>query len=315
MKQIKKRRRVLRIGNPIGFSLFCLVCLAILAGLYLGVSWAIKSGPGVVKAMRAVVQEEVMTTPTVEPSQEPKDELLPTPTPTPEARETPALGTPNAATPSPEPSAYASAGPAGDITAPLYGQIIGIDATRDNTYKSRAEADYNLQLAYRLKRYLENQGATVVLSRTEDTKGKLEAKSRGPIFKKANCTYVIRLMCNHISSRTSACFAFSSKENRPFAQKLIDAYVYATGMNRQSGKKNGVETKSDDVTPRCGCPCATLVLGNWDNKSDRENLQDEVFMDRICEAIFTGLTAYIHNEPLVSPTPAVTDPPEPTLAP
>ena len=32
MKQIKKRRRILRIGNPIGFSLFCLVCLALLAG-------------------------------------------------------------------------------------------------------------------------------------------------------------------------------------------------------------------------------------------------------------------------------------------
>ena len=57
MKQIKKRRRVLRIGNPVGFSLFCLVCLAVLAGLYLGISWAIKNGPGVVKAMRAVVQE------------------------------------------------------------------------------------------------------------------------------------------------------------------------------------------------------------------------------------------------------------------
>ena len=62
MKQIKKRRRVLRIGNPVGFSLFCLVCLAVLAGLYLGISWAIKNGPGVVKAMRAVVQEEVLTT-------------------------------------------------------------------------------------------------------------------------------------------------------------------------------------------------------------------------------------------------------------
>ena len=103
MKQIKKRRRILRIGNPIGFSLFCLVCLALLAGLYLGISWAIKNGPGVVKAMRTTVQEEVMTTPTVEPSREPKDELLPTPTP--EVKETPALGTPVASTPTPEPTA------------------------------------------------------------------------------------------------------------------------------------------------------------------------------------------------------------------
>ena len=89
MKQIKKRRRVLRIGNPVGFSVFCLVCLAVLAGLYLGISWAIQNGPGVVKAMRAVVQEEVLTTPTVEPSREPKEELLPTATPTPTPTPTP----------------------------------------------------------------------------------------------------------------------------------------------------------------------------------------------------------------------------------
>ena len=135
MKQIKKRRRVLRIGNPIGFSLFCLVCLALLAGLYLGISWAIKNGPGVVKAMRTAVQEEVMATATVEPSREPKDELLPTPTPV--MKETPALGTPDYSTPSPVPSAYVSAGPAGNISAALYGQVIGIDAARDAKSKHK----------------------------------------------------------------------------------------------------------------------------------------------------------------------------------
>jgi N-acetylmuramoyl-L-alanine amidase len=315
MKQIKKRRRILRIGNPIGFSLFCLVCLALLAGLYLGISWAIKNGPGVVKAMRTVVQEEVMTTPTVEPSQEPKDELLPTPTPTPEVKETPALGTPSAVTPSPEPTAYVSAGPAGNVTAPLYGQIIGIDPSRDAKSKHSSEAAYNLILADHVKRYLESQGATVVLSRTEETKGSLPNEERGRIFKQAECTYVIRLMCNHINSKTSACFARTSKENKAFGQTMIDAYVAATGMKRQNGKKNGMEVKTDSVASGCGCPCVLMVLGNWDNKKDRENLQDEVFMDRICEGIFNGLVAQITGEPLVTPTPAITDPPADTPAP
>ena len=163
MKQIKKRRRILRIGNPIGFSLFCLVCLGVMAGLYLGISWAVKNGPGVVKAMRTAVQEEVLTTPTVEPSREPKDELLPTPTPTPtpEVKDTPALGTPSAFTPSPEPSAFMSAGPGGYISAPLSGQIIGIDACRDGKSSFKEESKVNLMVANRLKDYLEDQGATV----------------------------------------------------------------------------------------------------------------------------------------------------------
>ena len=327
MKQIKKRRRVLRIGNPIGFSLFCLVCLALLAGLYLGISWAIKNGPGVVKAMRTAVQEEVMATATVEPSREPKDELLPTPSPTPEAKETPAMGTPDSSTPSPvpAPSAYVSAGPAGNIGSALYGQIIGIDAYRDNDSKKWAEESaYNLTLANHLKRYLESQGATVVMSRTEDTKGTLSNEERARIFKNAGCTYVIRLMCNHISSKTSACYAQASKGNKSFAQKIIDAYTVATGMKKQSGKGGGVETKTDSVASGCGCPSVMLILGNWDNSKDRNNLQDEVFMDRICEGVFNGLMAYISGEPVATATPAITDPPvtpaptdvpEPTPAP
>lgn len=319
MKQIKKRRRILRIGNPIGFSLFCLVCLALLAGVYLGISWAVKNGPGVVKAMRTAVQEEVMTTPTVEPSREPKEELLPTatptPSPTPEVKETPALGTPVASTPTPEPTVFVTAGPAGDIGAALYGQIIGIDPARDSESKHTSEANYNLMLANRLKRYLESQGATVVLSRTEDTKGSLPNEKRGAIFRDANCTYVVRLMCNHINAKTSACYVQASKKNKDFGQNLIDAYVAATGMRKQNGKKNGVETKTDAVADGCGCPCALLILGNWDNAKDKDNLQDEIFMDQICEGIFNGLMAQITGEPILTPTPVMTDPPEDAPAP
>ena len=304
MKQIKKRRRILRIGNPIGFSLFCLVCLALMAGLYLGISWAIKNGPGVVKAMRTTVQEEVMTTPTVEPSREPKDELLPTHTPTPEVKETPALGTPDVSTPSPEPSAYVSAGPVGQVGAALYGQIIGVDAARDSTSKYSSEAANNLVLANRLKRYLESQGATVVLSRTEETKGKMDDDARARVFKDANCTYVIRLMCNHINAKTSACYVKATKSNKSFGQNIVDAYTVATGMRKQNGKGNGVDVKDDGVAAKCGCPCAMLILGNWDNTKDKTNLQDETFMDRICEGIFNGLTAQINGEPVPTAVPS-----------
>ena len=143
----------------------------------------------------------------------------------------------------------------------------------------------------------------MVLSRTQDTEGALDAKDRGPIFKEANCTYVVRLMCNHINAKTSACFAFGAKENKAFAQKMIDTYVAATGMKKQSGKKNGVEVKAEDVTPGCGCPCVTMVLGNWDNDKDLTNLQDEAFMDTICEAICDGLIAHIYNLPAPTKAP------------
>ena len=302
MKQIKKRRRVLRIGNPVGFSLFCLVCLAVLAGLYLGISWAIKNGPSVVSAMRTAVQEEVLTTPTVEPSREPKDELIPTatptatPTPTPEVKETPDLGTPAAATATPEPTVYVTAEPAMDISSPLYGQVIGIDPCRDNT-KRAEEAENNLVLATRIQRFLESQGAKVVLGRTEKDKGEVKDTTRAQIFREAGCTYVVRLKCNYINAKTSACYVKVTKKNKDFGQRMIDAYVAATGMQKQNGKKNGVQVEDDTVAEKCGCPCVAFLLGNWDNETDYANLHDEVFMDRITEGIFNGLMAEINSEP------------------
>ena len=220
-----------------------------------------------------------MTTPTVEPSREPKDELLPTPTPTPEVKETPALGTPVASTPTPEPTVYVTADPSQDISSPLYGQIIGIDPCRDNT-KRPEEAENNLILANHLKRYLENQGAKVVLGRTEEDKGKVEDSARAKIFREAECTYVVRLKCNYINAKTSACYVKATKKNKDFGQKMIDAYVLTTGMKKQSNKKNGVQVEDDPVASKCGCPCVAYLLGNWENEQDYANLHDEVFQRR-----------------------------------
>ena len=304
MKQIKKRRRVLRIGNPVGFSIFCLLVLALVAGLYVGISWAVKSGPAVVKAMRTAVQEEVLATPTVEPSPTPEEGLLPTATPTPNV-DAPALGTPAASTPSPIPSAYVSAPPMGNITSPFYGQVIGLDPCRDGKSKFTSEAEYNLAYANNLKRYLEAQGATVILSRT-NTSGSLSNEERAAIFKSAGCTAVIRLMCNHINGKTSACYAIASKGNKAYGQAIIDSYVAATGMKKQNGKGNGLETDSDSVSERCGCPCVLLILGNWDNSTDKTNLQDEVFMDRMNEGIATGLLSALGlSEPAAPPTESI----------
>ena len=306
MKQIKKRRRVLRIGNPIGFSLFCLVCLAVMAGLYLGISWAIKNGPGVVKAMRTAVQEEVLTTPTVEPSREPKEELLPTatptptPTPTPEVKETPNLGTPVATTPTPEPSAYVSADPNADLKMPLSGQIIGLDAYRDgNSSKFKTEAAYNLMFVKRLRQYLESQGATVVLSRTDDTKGTLSNEERGRIFKEARCNYVVRVMCNYPNSSNSTTYVRCTKDNTEYGLMLVDAYSLATGLRKQTGsdRRNGVNIVSDSVATNCGCPCALLILGNWDSSKERKRLQEEEFMELMCEGIYNGLVTVVNGAP------------------
>ncbi len=292
MKRIKKRRKHFRISNPLGFSLFCAICI-LAVGLVVGViCLAVGYGEDAITYLKAQlngVPVSAQTTPS--PSPEPTF----TPVPTESAVETPDIGTPVPETPTPKPldtpapvATTPAPDPKEDPNAPLYGFTIGIDPTRDVDSKYKEECAYNLEIALQLKEYLESKGATVVLTRT-DNKTDIGNNSRAKIIKKAKCDIAIRLMCNHISSKSSGCFVQYLKKNKTYAKELIKAYSEATGIKKQSGKSGGLENKSDTVASDCGCPCVTLVMGNWGNKTERANLQDETIREAMVKAIYETL--------------------------
>ena len=288
MKRIKKRRKHFRISNPLGFSLFCAMCI-LAVGLVVGiVCLAVGYGEDAIAFIKAQLNgTPVSVQATLPPTAAPTD----TPLPTESSVETPEIGTPVPETPTPEPletpapAETPSAEPKEDPNAPLYGFTIGIDPTRDGESKYKSECAYNLEFAQQLKAYLESKGATVVLTR-EDNKKDLNNTTRAKTIKKANCDIAIRLMCNHISSKSSGCFVQYLKKNKSYAKELINAYSEATGIKKQSGKSGGLDNKSDTVASNCGCPCVTLVMGNWDNKTERSNLEDDAFRETMIKAIY-----------------------------
>ncbi len=291
MKRIKKRRKHFRISNPLGFSLFCAICI-LAVGLVVGViCLAVGYGEDAIAFIKAQlngvpVSAQASPSPTAEPTD--------TPVPTESVIETPDIGTPVPETPTlkpldtPAPVETPSSDPNENDGATLLGFTIGIDPTRDGDSKYKEECAYNLEIALQLKSYLESKGATVVLTR-EDNKKDIGSNSRAKIIKKAKCDIAIRLMCNHISSKSSGCFVQYLKKNKTYAKELINAYSEATGIKKQSGKSGGLENKSDTVASECGCPCVTLVMGNWSNKSERANLQDEAFREKMIKAIYETL--------------------------
>lgn len=294
MKQIKHRRRRLRIGNPVGFSLFCLGVIAVVVLLYTGIAWVVKNGPTVVNAMKDAVQQEANASadPTDPSAPPPVEEYFPEPT---SPVETPEIGTPDTSpeTPSPEPTQLVTAAPQEDTSAPLYGKIIGLDPCRDGSSKYPEEAAFNLEFVLKLKDYLEERGATVILSRTDST-GTYENEERARTFKNAECQVVIRIMANHISSKTSAAYVRGTAKNEDFCRDILEGYVEATGMKLQSGdgKKKGYAVDPDTVCKKCGCPCAVLIVGNWDNKTDNANLQNADFQQKMMEGIYNGILQY-----------------------
>ena len=100
MKRIKKRRKNFRISNPLGFSLFCAICI-LAVGLVVGVvCLAVGYGKDAVAYVKAQLNgTPVSAQASVEPTAEPTD----TPIPSDSAIETPDIGTPVPETPTPEP--------------------------------------------------------------------------------------------------------------------------------------------------------------------------------------------------------------------
>lgn len=298
MKRIKTRRKHFRITNPIGFSLFCAICV-LAVGLVVGIiCLAVGYGEDVVKYLKAQLNgTPVSAAATEEPTEPPTD----TPAPTDETVETPEIGTPVPETPTPEPLGLDTPNPEQtegpiekDPNAPLYGFTIGLDPARDGDSKYKAESAYNLEFAQQLAKYLESEGATVVLTR-DTNKGSVSNSKRAKAIKSAECSIALRLMCNHISSKSTGCYVWTTKKNKNYGRDLIDAYAAATGIRMQAGKKNGLDVKNDAVASDCGCPCVLLVMGNWDNKSDRSNLEDDAFRDKMITAIYETLLKQLKN--------------------
>ncbi len=291
MKRIKKRRRRLRINNPVGFSLFAILCLVLLAVLVLGIMAAIKYGPGACTAVTEYFKDANATaspTPTASPSPTPttvpESEQPNTPvvgedtTPSPDTSVTPAVtdGTPTPSTPDPN--------------APLYGITIALDPFRDSGSSYKAEAAYNLEFAQKLKSYLEQRGATIILTR-EDSDHSYSDTTRVKTINGNECSIAIRLMCNHLSSKgTVGCYIQSLSKNEDMARTIINAYVTSTGL--ETRKAEGFEAKSTTFLKKTDCPSVNIILGHWSNKAELEKLEDEAFQQLMIEGIYNGLIEY-----------------------
>lgn len=291
MKRIKKRRRRLRINNPIGFSLFCILCLALLAGLIIGVYYLVQYGPGACTAIQEYFEEQ-NATPTPAPS--PTPTLPPTLPPATDPPNTPVVGdeqTPTPETSTPTLENYTPAPPTADPNAPLYGFTIGLDPFRDSGSQYKAEAEYNLAFALKFKAYLEQRGATVVVTR-ENSSESYSVNERTSVINEANCDVAIRILCNHLSSRgTVGCYAQALSKNEEMARTIIDAYVASTGL--ETRKQNGFEAKSVDFFKKTDCPAINIIIGHWTNAGELEKLQDEAFQQLMMEGLYNGLLEYL----------------------
>lgn len=164
------------------------------------------------------------------------------------------------------------------------------------------EKDINLQISQYLKEYLEGEGYTVVLTRTDDnglysasdTNKKLaDMKKRCKIIEDSNAVIVVSIHQNSFSQESvhgGQVFYYKySEEGKKLANCIQNAFsVYIDEENTRLAKEN------DSYYLLIHTPCPTVIAecGFLSNSSEAELLISEDYQRKIAYGICEGIKEY-----------------------
>ena len=205
-------------------------------------------------------------------------------------------------------------------TLPLAGYVIGIDPghqARSNSAKEPVapgssvmkkkvssgtqgiytrvpEYKVNLKVGLKLRKLLEAQGATVVMTRTTNDVN-ISNVERAKLFNKNKVDYAIRLHCNGMANKkVSGAFMLVPKKNTykkecdKAAKLLIDAYCKATGA-----KKLPTEVRSDQTGFNwCNRMIINIEMGQMSNKAEDIKLVSDDYENKMAQGLLNGIVAY-----------------------
>lgn len=165
------------------------------------------------------------------------------------------------------------------------------------------EYEVNLNVAKKLATLLQAQGASVVLTRTENDVN-LSERERAGIINAYAVDLAILLHCNGTDD-TSVRGAFvlvpsrertaTFSENVRAAKEIVSAYCERTGIAQRS--HNGVAYR-DDLTcfNWCERPVVCLEMGHLSNETEDLLLTNDAFQDKMADGILEGILAYFNSE-------------------
>lgn len=193
--------------------------------------------------------------------------------------------------------------------SPLQGKIVVIDpghggydpgAVRGGVY----EKEINLQISLRLKKSLEEKGASVILTRTGDynlaTAGlhsreahrydlskRLEAASRA----KAGIFVSIHANCGYGRTYSGAEVFYSqhSENGRLLAENIQKELYLIPDMHRRMAK-----TSDCYVLRNAKIPAALVEVGYMSNPAERDNLLQEDYQAMLADKIAGGIQKYFN---------------------
>jgi len=190
-------------------------------------------------------------------------------------------------------------------TMPLSRKIIVIDAGHGGWDPGMVsgkieEKDINLSIAKKLQVFLEQGGATVIVTRLEDIS--LADKKSGDMQARrliANTSKADIFVSIHQNSYNSAsvkgfqAFYFNESDNsKKLASSIQDRLKeFVNPGNKLDSKSN----KNYYVLKQTEMPAVLVECGFLTNSGERSKLQTEEYQDKIAWGIYLGIVDYFHT--------------------
>lgn len=153
------------------------------------------------------------------------------------------------------------------------------------------EADVNLELALKLGRRLQEEGARVIWTRSTDVF--LPLPDRPKIANDLKADLFISIHNNSCpddcaGSGTETFYLPSREENRILAQALQEALVQRLGL-----PDRGIKQRNLSVLRNAEVPAALVEVAFLSNPQEEALLRDPAFIDRAVEALVEGVRRYV----------------------
>lgn len=164
------------------------------------------------------------------------------------------------------------------------------------------EKEINLSIGYKLKSLLEDNGFTVVMTRTDDNglysesdsnKKSVDMKKRCQIISDSGCDLVISIHQNsYTSSSVKGAQMFyykQSQQGKMLAQCLEEAIKETLGAEKARPSKY-----NDNYYMLLHTPCPTVIAecGFLSNYEEAEQLSNESYQQKVAEALCLGIMKF-----------------------
>lgn len=152
------------------------------------------------------------------------------------------------------------------------------------------EKDYTLQSAQAIKKALEEKGATVIMTRKDDTF--IDLGPRAEIYNKAKADAFISLHYDAAEETTASgnTTYYYDKKSIPFAEAIQEQL-----MEQMNVPSNGIRHAVYQILADSHNPAILIELGYMSNPNDVDKFTKPQYHDKLADAIVNGLLVYFQN--------------------